>query len=257
MKQKSTAWEQQGKWYNQLVGPKGHYFHEHVILPGIRKIARIQKNSRVIDIGCGQGIFGKTLAPEVSYTGLDLSKSLISLAKRTDPNAKHTYIVADVTKPFPVKTNHFTHAVAILSLQNIEFVDRTIHYISACLIDQGQFIFVINHPSFRIPKQSGWGIRNENKLQYRYVNAYLSSLKIPITMHPGSKPSEVTWSFHHSLSFYAHILKENGFLIQDIEEWASDKVSVGPAAKMENRAREEIPLFLAISAIKSSGTIHS
>lgn len=250
MKQKSTAWEKQGKWYNQLVGPKGHYFHEHVILPGIKKVLDIKNDSNVLDVGCGQGIFAKTLAPEVRYTGLDLSLSLINAAKRSDRNPKHTYIVADATKPFPVKQKDFTHAVAILSLQNIEFVEKTIQHVATSLKTDGQFVFVINHPSFRIPKQSGWGIREENKMQYRYVNAYMSSLKIPISMHPGDKPTELTWSFHHPLSFYSKILYENEFVIEKIEEWVSDKVSAGPAAKMENRARNEIPLFMAISAIK-------
>ncbi len=250
MKQKNTAWEKQGKWYNQLVGPKGHYFHEHVVLPGMKAMMHLKKDSKILDIGCGQGIFGKTLAPDIAYTGLDLSRSLIEAAKKTDPNPKHTYILGDATKPFPIKEKDFTHAVAILSLQNIEQVDETIAHVANHLIPNGQFVFVINHPSFRIPKQSGWGIREENKIQYRYVNAYMSSLKIPITMHPGDRPDEHTWSFHHPLSFYTRVLKENGFVIENIEEWVSDKVSVGPAGKMENRARNEIPLFMAISATK-------
>ena len=37
------------------------------------------------------------------------------------------------------------------------------------------------------------------------------------------------------------------------EEWISDKRSMGKRAGMENRAREEFPLFLAILAKKSSG----
>jgi hypothetical protein len=35
-----------------------------------------------------------------------------------------------------------------------------------------------------------------------------------------------------------------------MEEWTSDKVSVGKAAKGENRARAEFPLFMAIRAVK-------
>ena len=250
MKQKSTAWEQQGKWYNKLVGPKGHYFHEHVVLPGVNRMLSLQKDSRVLDIGCGQGIFGKSISPEIMYVGLDLSQSLIQFAKQADHSSHHTYLVADATKPFPLSEKTFTHAVALLSLQNIEQIDVTVKEVAAALRAGGRFVFVINHPSFRIPKQSGWGIREENKLQYRYVQAYMSSMKIPITMHPGDRPAEITWSFHHPLSYYSQLLKQHGFVIEAIEEWVSDKVSVGPAAKSENRARSEIPLFMAVSAIK-------
>jgi len=41
-------------------------------------------------------------------------------------------------------------------------------------------------------------------------------------------------------------LKTNGLVIKDIEEWRSEKESQGKWAKMEDRAREEFPLFLAI-----------
>ncbi len=250
MRPQSTAWEQQGKWYNKLVGPKGHYYHEHVVLPGVNRLLALKKDSKVLDVGCGQGIFGKSIPSEMSYIGLDLSQSLIQFAKQADRSSHHTYVVADVTKPFPTPSQQFTHAVAILSLQNIEQVDQTIKEVANALKTAGKFVFVINHPSFRIPKQSGWGIREENKLQYRYVQAYMSSMKIPITMHPGDRPSEITWSFHRPLSYYSQLLKAHGFMIEAIEEWVSDKVSVGPAAKSENRARNEIPLFMAISAIK-------
>ena len=69
-------------------------------------------------------------------------------------------------------------------------------------------------------------------------------------MHPGKGDSPVTWSFHRPLSEYFKILKDNRFTVQILEEWSSDKESEGSAARMENRARAEIPLFLAIKAIK-------
>jgi hypothetical protein len=40
--------------------------------------------------------------------------------------------------------------------------------------------------------------------------------------------------------------------VSDLEEWTSDKVSIGKAAKGENRARAEFPLFLVIKAVKMS-----
>jgi hypothetical protein len=77
-------------------------------------------------------------------------------------------------------------------------------------------------------------------------------MKIPIQMHPGKgQSSSQTLSFHHSLSDYSRWLKEAGFTIDLIEEWCSNKVSEGRAAKMENRSRQEIPLFMAIVARKT------
>jgi len=41
-------------------------------------------------------------------------------------------------------------------------------------------------------------------------------------------------------------------LVNDLEEWTSNKLSVGKAAKSENRARAEFPLFLALRSVKIS-----
>jgi len=46
------------------------------------------------------------------------------------------------------------------------------------------------------------------------------------------------------------MLKEAGFVIEMLDEWCSDKQSTGSKAKMENRSRDEIPMFLAIVAKK-------
>lgn len=248
---KNTSWEQSGKWYNKIVGTKGHYFHENIILPNVLKLLNLQKDSTLLDIGCGQGILAKKIPPFIEYAGIDLAKNLITFARQSDKNPKHTYYIADATKPLPLNNHGFTHAAAILALQNIEDASLSIKQVAGRLQNKGKFIIVINHPCFRIPTQSGWGIW-ENKTQYRYVNHYMSPLKIPITMHPGANPSEITWTFHQPLSYYTQSLKANGFFIDSIEEWVSNKTSQGPAARMENRARAEIPLFLAISALRLS-----
>jgi hypothetical protein len=46
------------------------------------------------------------------------------------------------------------------------------------------------------------------------------------------------------------MLIDNGFLIERIEEWVSPKKSEGGMAKVEDSARAEFPLFMAIVARK-------
>ena len=70
-------------------------------------------------------------------------------------------------------------------------------------------------------------------------------------MNPGQKTSSSTWSFHQPISYYVSCLVSHGFVIDALEEWASDKESqAGKTSKMENHARAEIPLFMAIRAKK-------
>jgi hypothetical protein len=75
-------------------------------------------------------------------------------------------------------------------------------------------------------------------------------MDIPINMNPSDRNSQITMSYHHPLSDYSKMLRDAGFAIDLIEEWTSDKESEGRVAKMENRSRNEIPLFMAIRAIK-------
>jgi SAM-dependent methyltransferase len=242
-----TSWENSARWYTGAVGEKGHYYHQHVVIPGALRLLNLSATSRLLDLACGQGILARALPPSTGYLGLDLSESLIKSAQKL---SRHEFRVADVSKPLSLSQKDFTHAAIILALQNINHPEITLQNASRHLAPSGRLLLVLNHPCFRIPRQSSWGIDPGNQLEYRRINRYLSPLKIPISTHPGDSHSPLTWSFHQPLSAYFAFLKSAGFVVDSLEEWTSDKESVGQAAKMENRARSEFPLFMAILARK-------
>lgn len=248
-----TSWQKIGKWYDDSVGEKGHYYHRNLILPGVLRLLNFPKDkvSSLLDLACGQGVLGRVIPPSVSYVGIDASEELIQAAKSYRPSSKLEFIQADVTRKLPLKERLFTHASLILALQNIEFPEKVFHHLSSRLEPDGPFVIVLNHPYFRIPRQSSWQVDKEHKIQYRRIDRYMSPMKIPIRAHPGKgEQSAETLSFHYSLSAYSLALKNAGFTIDLIEEWCSDKISEGGAAKMENRSRAEFPLFMAILARK-------
>lgn len=248
--EKTTSWAPVAKWYGDIVGSTGHYFHQAIILPGIKKLLDPHLGETVLDVGCGQGVYARTLSKEVGYTGVDLAKELIDEAKKLDTNLRHQYFVSDVVKGIPVPTHSFDHVVCILALQNMRDAASTIKNIGTTLKPGGDFVFVLNHPAYRIPRQSSWGEDVAGKLEYRKVNRYLSPLEIPINAHPGEKNSPVTWTYHQPIQYYVQALKTAGMVVTDFEEWTSDKESIGKAARAENRARREFPLFLAVRAQK-------
>lgn len=246
-KQIKTSWENSAKWYDAAVGEKGHYYHERVIFPGLLKAMDLKKGDRLLDLGCGQGILSRQIPKGVSYVGIDLSKSLISQAEARAKNSDHHFLVKDATKPFSLKEKGFTHATMILSLQNMENPKGALKNVALHLAKGGRLFLVLNHPCFRIPRQTHWGFDDEKKVQYRRIDSYLSEQKIPIQTHPGKKDKEETWSFHSPLSTIFGLLGEAGFSVSGLEEWVSDKKSTGGRAGMENRARKEIPLFMLLT----------
>jgi hypothetical protein len=64
-----------------------------------------------------------------------------------------------------------------------------------------------------------------------------------------------TWTFHRPMQTYTRSLFEAGFVLELLEEWPTLRHSTGtnPRIKEENRARREIPMFLAFRARKKSG----
>lgn len=255
MKKRSseTSWQNVGKWYNESVGESGHYFHQALIMPKVLKLLNFSegKSYSLLDLACGQGVLSRHLPARVEYVGVDSSAHLIQSAKNYQHLPSHQFIQGDVTKKLSFKHAPFTHGTIILAIQNIEEPLMAFKNAGQYLQAGAPFIIVMNHPCFRIPRQSSWKVDEENKIQFRRIDRYMSPMKIPIQTHPGKgKESPHTLSFHHPLSDYSRWLNEAGFIIELIEEWCSNKVSEGRNAKMENRSREEIPLFLTMRAKK-------
>jgi ubiquinone/menaquinone biosynthesis C-methylase UbiE len=250
-KEHKTSWEKVGQWYDTLVGKEGHFYHRTLVLPGVLKLLKVKPKSRLIDVACGQGVLAHALPAEVEYVGIDIAETLIAAAKDSDVNPLHHYAVGDITQPLPIDPGTFTHAAMILAAQNLSDPLSAFRNAATALKQGGRFVLVLNHPAYRIPRQSSWVIDESKKMQSRKVDRYMTPMEIPIQMQPGKgENSSVTYSYHHPLSAWFGWLQEAGFYMEAIEEWCSDKKSTGATAKMENRAREEFPMFLAISAMK-------
>ncbi|MDO8585099.1 MAG: class I SAM-dependent methyltransferase [bacterium] len=243
-----TSWERHGKWYSKVVEESGSYQKE-VILPGVLTLLDLHKGEDILDIGCGEGFFAREFHRlGANVLGVDASPELIAIAKKKSP-PEALYKVADAANLSFLNVGAFDAAVMILALQNMERMDAVLKEARRVLAPKGRLVIVLNHPTFRIPKLSAWGWDEAQKLQYRRMNAYMTELKVPIEMHPGERTKEVTWSFHRPLQSYVKALRNAGFAVTDCQEWISHKVSErGPRAKAEDRARKEIPLFLALKA---------
>ena len=247
MNKKMTSWENVAKWYDTYLEDEGHYYHKEIILPYLKP--KLKKMKGLLDVGCGQGVLSRQIPKGVKYVGIDNSKSLISEAKKRAKDPNHHFHVQDATQPFEL--GPFSHAVQILSLQNMEDPAAVVQNVGANLNQGGTYILVLNHPCFRIPRQSSWEYDEGKKLQYRRVDRYMEPLEIPIQMKPSQKEkSPTTLSFHHSLADITKWLKASGLCIIDLDELISQKTSTGGRAKAENRCRKEFPLFMALHCRK-------
>lgn len=249
-KNSKDGWKSIGEWYDQCVGAEGHFYHREVILPKLREHLNLANVKSVLDLGCGQGILERVVSPSCRYVGIDAAANLIAIARKQATSKEHRFLQADLSEPHMWDEDSFDLAIFLLSLQNIPHAEHAIKTAAHHLAPRGRLALVLNHPCFRIPRQSEWIENQARHSLMRCLHGYLHPQTIPIQTHPGekSKAHQESTSYHHSLSTIVQWLSAAGFKIEHLEEWISPKTSVGGKARMENRAREEFPLFLYIVA---------
>lgn len=246
-----TDWDEAAQWYDQLVGPAGTEYQQRIIIPGALRLLAAQKGDAVLDVACGQGVLCRALeARGVEATGVDASRNLIDAARRHGPASIH-YHVGDAQNLSFLPKERFDAAACVLAIQNIHAPAAVFVSVASALRPLGRLVLVMMHPCFRGPKETSWGWDAAAQVQYRRVDRYLLPRKSPIVTHPGSDPGKYTWTFHRPIESYVKWLRNAGLLIDAIEEWPGHKTSTGARAAAENLARKEIPLFLAMRAIKS------
>ena len=241
-----TSWEKSADWYDGIIGERGSELYQAVVIPGALNLLAPKRGERVLDLGCGQGVFSRALAQAgCQVTGVDAAPTLIQKARTYPVKPPVRYLARDAAQIEDL--GEFDAASAILCVQNMEHLDVVSTAAAKVLKSGGRMLWVVNHPAFRIPRQSSWGNDVAAKIQYRRTDAYSSTLSIPIIMHPGQADSEITTSFHRSLQTLTATGFSAGLRLAGIEEWYSHKESQpGPRAAAENRARKEFPLFLAL-----------
>lgn len=241
-----TSWGSEAEWYSNHL-EEGDTYHAKVILPNVERIVAPQKGQKILEIGCGEGFIARALQGAGAFiTACDISPELIEIGKKKGGGIE--YRVSKAEKLEWVTPQAYDVVLAVLTLQNMEKIEPVFQGITRVLKQHGRFVFVINHPSFRIPKVTAWGYDEATSTQYRRADAYLSARRESIDMHPGKTGKKsVTYSFHRSLQDYMKALKASGFAITRLEEWISHRTSeAGPRAHAENTARKEFPLFMMI-----------
>jgi SAM-dependent methyltransferase len=276
---KKTSWGAVAEWYDDLIGGGKDTYQKNVLMPNLIRIVDPKPGMKIFDVACGQGYFSHAFADHgANVIGCDISPELIELAKKGNTEAgdlkKSKYklpefFAASADSFFnssgeistnSVKPDSADAVVIVLALQNIENLAGTVAECAKALKQGGRFVFVLNHPAFRIPQSSSWqweegddGSAHSIK-EYRRIDSYMSDKTLKIDMTPGEEnqyKKKFTMSFHRPLQSYFKSLNKAGFAVTRLEEWISHKKSqAGPRAAEEDRMRKEIPMFLCVESVK-------
>ena len=250
---KQTLWDQASRWYDSLVGMSGSDYHQTIVMPGVLKLLELKAGRRVLDLACGQGVFSRfLLEKKIKPEGLDSSEELLRMA-RAHSVKPITYHLGNAGDGKLLDGQEFDGIACLLAVQNMEKVEPVFQNVARWLKPKGKFVMVLTHPCFRIPRQTHWGWDDEKKIEYRRVDRYANEMKIPILTPPFIDKVNFTMTYHRPLQNYFSALLKAGLCVDSLEEWMSNKESApGKRSRGENRARKEVPLFMAIRAVRIS-----
>jgi len=248
---KSAGWQNVARWYSSYLESPDTY-QEQVVFPGVLRLLGPKPGATYLDIACGEGSLARHIVADGGrVVGFDAAPALVEKARRRGIVGAE-FLTGDAGRfPEAVRIRRFDGAVCVLAIQNIKEMRAVFTEAAKVLRPGAPLVLVLNHPAFRVPRQSDWGWDEAKKTMYRRVDRYLTPLDVPILMNPGRKGGKplTTVSHHRPLQDYVAALAAAGFVIDGLEEWVSHRASdSGPRAKAENRSRTEFPLFLALRA---------
>ena len=267
------GWDEVATWYSDLVGSGASDHHERVVLPGVLRLLAPQRGMRLLDVACGEGRLCRELSElGVRCTGVDASGELVASAARRarklPEGERPEFVQGDarrLTESVGAEEGFvpFDLAACVLALMNIDPLEPVVRGVAQCLAPGGRFVMVILHPAFRSPGLTSWGWEEQEAKrggrrgyrQYRRVDGYMTPGARPVVMNPGDvahgRRAVTTTTWHRPLQVYVRALADSGFVVDALEEWISQRSSdSGPRALEENRARREVPVFMALRALR-------
>lgn len=124
----------------RLDGFKFHYIAKDLVLKRVLDKMGLEKNARVLDIGCGSGIwldrFESTYQTE--GFGIDVSRQSLSSAQASALGASK-FVVADA-RNLPFKNRSFTLSVSLDVLEHIEEPERVVDEMIRVAIGNGKIL---------------------------------------------------------------------------------------------------------------------
>lgn len=247
---RDAGWEGVAEWYAEhLRDPRS--LLRTVVYPGAMRLLAPRRGGTYLDVACGEGTFAREVVqrvPGATVVGVDASPALVRRAGERAPRGVE-FRVGDARTLDGIASASYDGATLLLAATNIDPIAPVFAAIARVVKRAAPLVLVLPHPCFRIPRQSGWGWDDARQLQYRRVDRYATPLAIPIAVQPGAAPGKKTTHHHRPLAAYVAALAAAGFAITALEEWTSNRTSdPGRTKRAEDRARSEIPVFLALRA---------
>lgn len=194
------------------INPDGWFYNEMLEMPATLELLENVKGKKILDFGCGSGIYAKLLAKKGAIVkGFDISEGMLKIARNENPDIEFRQ-GSGYNIPFK---EEFDIVVAPLVMDYFDNWDKVFREVSRVLRRDGFFIFSAGNPICETVKKIGpkgdrlkvLGINNyfEEKVHY-------SNWNFP----DGSKESVP--GYHKTYETIIKTIVRNGFEIVDYKD---------------------------------------
>jgi 2-polyprenyl-3-methyl-5-hydroxy-6-metoxy-1,4-benzoquinol methylase len=229
------AWNQNATFWDDRMG-EGNDFVEVLIWPATARLLDLQRDERVLDIACGNGLSSRRLAAQgAKVVAFDFAENMIehALARTPENEGRIQYLVLDGTDQaglLALGRREFDAAICNMALFDMAHIKPLVESLAELLRPGGRFVFSVLHPCFNNPHTVHVAEMEdrEGQLDTRYsvkVLGYIfSSLSQGVAIPGQPKPQPI---FHRPLQVLLGVCFEAGFVLDGLEEpvFPSDHVT--------------------------------
>lgn len=196
----------------------------------------------ILDLGCGDGSFGKELIQigATEYIGVEGSEKMVEAAK-ANLKAINCNVIKDSMETYAYPKNTYDVVTSRFAIHYVADINQLFRSIHKSLKDDGKFIFSIQHPlttSSFLSKQTG-----EKRENWIVDNYFIDGER--------EEPwiDHVVIKFHRTIEQYFTALRNEGFTILELREGNPKRQHF--STEEEFKRRQRIPLVLAFACEKS------